>query len=292
MNWIRIAVGITRDPRVIALAEAVGVSVPTATGHVVGVLTSLPEGSDTGDLSGVSDRTLEQWALWSGKRGRFAAAFRAQLCNEQGVVRSWEKHNGSPLRLAKASSERAKAWRDERKANRLRTQNERSSDSVANASRTVLRDETRRDETNSNKELRSDDTEAPVVPPRKRSGKKAAPERAFPYFGADDRARALAAFRKLGDYNAGRIINAVGFAYRPATDPEHIPHEYVSLGVEDYCGLVSRGRSAPFASPEDCAKRLLVLASNCHRHETGGDPVARVDANMLAIHGHAQKAAA
>lgn len=129
-------------------------------------------------------------------------------------------------------------------------------------------------------------------PPRKRSGKKSAPERAFPYFGADDRARALAAFRKLGDYHAGRIINAVGFAYRPATDPEHIPHEYVSLGVEDYCGLVSRGRSAPFASPEDCAKRLLVLASNCHRHETGGDPVARVDANMLAIHGHAQKAAA
>jgi hypothetical protein len=129
-------------------------------------------------------------------------------------------------------------------------------------------------------------------PPRKRSGPKPAAEKAFPYFGQEDRARAIAAFRKLGDFNAGRVINAVGFAYRPATDPEHIPHEYVSLGVEDYCGLITKGRSAPFATPENCAKILLGLARNCHRYETGGDPLARVDSNMLAIHGHKMAGAA
>lgn len=131
-----------------------------------------------------------------------------------------------------------------------------------------------------------------LSPPRKRSGPKRSVEKAFPYFGGDDRARVVAAFRRLGDFNAGRVINAVGFAYRPASDPEHIPHEYVSLGVEDYCGLITKGRSAPFATPENCAKILLGLARNCYRYETGGDPVARADANMLAIHGHKMAGAA
>ncbi len=143
MNWIRIAVGITRDPSIIGLSEAVGVSVPTTTGHVVGVLTSMPEGCPTGDLSGVSDATLEQWGLWRGRRGVFASAFRAHLCDAQGFVRSWEKHNGASLRRAQEASDRAKKWREERKANaqRMRT------DCVANAPRESLRNETRRDVT-------------------------------------------------------------------------------------------------------------------------------------------------
>jgi hypothetical protein len=299
MNWIRIAVGITRDPRVIALSEAVGVSVPTATGHVVGLLTALPEGSVSGDLSGVSDVTLEQWALWRGKRGVFAKAFRSQLCDEHGVVRSWAKYNGSKLGELAADRERKKEAR--RLAKEARLSAGLSGTCPPDTSRTSggippLRDETRRDETN-NKELQVlVDTESSVSPPRKRSGAKSAgkpaSEKAFPYFGGDDRARAIAAFGRLGNFNAGRIINAVGFAYRPASDPEHIPHEFVSLGVEDYCGLITKGRSAPFASPENCAKILLGLARNCYRYETGGDPVARADANMLAIHGHKMAGAA
>ncbi len=142
MNWIRIATGIMRDPTLVALSEALGVNVPCTTGHVVGVLTSLPEGAKTGDLSAVSDRTLEQWAMWKGKRGKFAAAFRTHLCDTQGVVRSWEKHNGAAIRRAGESAERAKTWREERKTNAKRTR----SDRVANAQRTSLRDETRRNE--------------------------------------------------------------------------------------------------------------------------------------------------
>ena len=148
MNWIRIATGIMRDPRVVALSEAVGVSVPTTTGHVVGVLTSLPEGSATGDLSQVSDKALEDWAMWRGKRGVFAAAFRAQLCDTEGVVRAWEKYNGSALRRLEQDRERKKQWREEQRVQRMssgRPQDETRTESGRPAD--VLRYETRRDET-------------------------------------------------------------------------------------------------------------------------------------------------
>lgn len=109
--------------------------------------------------------------------------------------------------------------------------------------------------------------------------------KAWPHFGADDRARVLAAFRKIGVFPAGRVINAVADCYRPATDPGHIAHAYVTLGVEDYCGLITKGKSAPFASPEDCAKKLVALARNCERYESTFDPVGRHDANFMAVHG-------
>jgi hypothetical protein len=149
MNWICIATGIMRDPSIIALSEAVGVSVPTTTGHVVGVLTSLPEGSDTGDLSTVSDKTVEQWAMWGGKRGAFAAAFRAQLCDAQGVVRSWDKYNGRALRKMKADRERKRTARS--KPAVQRTSGGQSTGRPADIRETSerrpgLRDETRRDE--------------------------------------------------------------------------------------------------------------------------------------------------
>jgi hypothetical protein len=124
-----------------------------------------------------------------------------------------------------------------------------------------------------------------------RRAPKGAPK-AFPHFGAEDRARALAAFKRLGEFPAGRVINAIGPCYRPPSDPEHIPHGFVGLGVEDYVGLVTMGRSAPFASPEDCAKKLIALARNCQRFEDACDPVGRHDANTVVIHGVRTRAAA
>jgi hypothetical protein len=109
------------DPAVLGLAEALGVSPPLTTGCLVGVLTHLPDHARTGDLSGVSDLTLERWAQWPGKRGRFAAAFRAYLCDPQGVVRGWEKHNGAAMREAEQARERMREARKVR-----RTQAERS----------------------------------------------------------------------------------------------------------------------------------------------------------------------
>lgn len=145
MNWIRIATGILNDPSIHAVADAAGVSVPTTTGHVVGVLSYLPDHARGGDLSGVSDATLERWAMWTGKRGKFAAAFRAYLCDAQGVVRSWEKHNGAAIRKLDADVQRK---REQTKARRSRAD-------VAPTSARPLRDvgaassvdETRRDVT-------------------------------------------------------------------------------------------------------------------------------------------------
>lgn len=151
MNWICIAVGIMRDPSVIALAEAVGVSVPTTTGHLVGVLTAMPEGAITGDLSAVSDATLEQWAMWRGPKGKFARAFRAQLCTEQGVVRSWEKYNGSAWRKLKADRERKKVERERRRVQR--TSDGPSTGRPLDTSRTSSGSPALQDKTRQNKEL-------------------------------------------------------------------------------------------------------------------------------------------
>lgn len=114
----------------------------------------------------------------------------------------------------------------------------------------------------------------------------------YPWFELGHRGRVLTAFRKIGTFNAGRVFKAVGPCFRAPTDPDHIPHEFVALAVEDYCGLIARGRSAPFASPEDCGKKLITLARNCQQYETAFDPVARHDANFLAIHGQRAPGAA
>lgn len=282
------AVGIMRDPRVIALAEAVGVSVPTATGHVVGVLTALPEGAITGDLSEISDRTLEQWALWAGKRGRFAAAFRAQLCDEQGVVRAWAKHNGSKLEEMAADRERKREARRLAKAAKLSAGP--SGDCPPDTDRTSggnppLRDETRRDETNNTELQASLLPEDSLASPRKRVAPKRTAEPKHPHFVEPYRGQVIEAWQRLGAVNIGRLVNAIGPCFRPAGDPAHVPPAFVVMGVVDYCALVTKGKGAPFASPEDCAKRLLTLGRNCERLDAT-DPVARIDANFLAIHGH------
>lgn len=124
-----------------------------------------------------------------------------------------------------------------------------------------------------------------TIAPRKRSAPKKPEERRWPHFSDVDRQRAISAFRRLGDVNVPALIVALAPCYRPDTDPDHVPHEFVTMAVEDYCGLVTKGRSAPYASPADCAKKLITLARNCQRYEGAFDPVGRHDANYLTIHG-------
>ena len=116
MNWIRIAVGIVDDPSVGALADAIGADEVKAAGHILAVLCQVPLHARDGDLSEVTDRTLEQWGRWRGKRGRFAMAFRRELCDVNGVLRSWEKHNGAAIRESDAARERMSAARAAKRA--------------------------------------------------------------------------------------------------------------------------------------------------------------------------------
>lgn len=128
MNWIRIATKMKGDPRMGALASACKVRIHEAVGLVCCALMEFPDHARDGNLVQVPDVVLEQWALWTGRPGIFAQAFRAQLCDEDGVVRAWEKHNGAAIREADRTRERARAWREER----TRTGRERRTKPVPN----------------------------------------------------------------------------------------------------------------------------------------------------------------
>jgi hypothetical protein len=134
----------------------------------------------------------------------------------------------------------------------------------------------------------------PNSAPRKRSAKPVEDDEAddakkYPHFGQVERGRCIAAFRKVGEYPPGRVVKVLAPYFRPATDPTHIPHDKVAFAVEDYCGVIGRGFSARWVSPEDCAKKLLLMAKNCVQYED--DPFGRLDAQMVAVHGKAQVAA-
>lgn len=156
MNWIRVGITIMDDSDIDTMASACGVRIAEMVGCVVGVLVHLPAEAKDGNITEKSDRLLEKWACWQGKKGRFAAAFRQHLCREDGVVRSWEKYNGAALRESDRTRERAKEWRDKKIANPVP-----NGDRTPYATRTESVDETRRDELLTNKA----DGEAVVTPP-------------------------------------------------------------------------------------------------------------------------------
>lgn len=111
MNWIRVATKMKGDPRLGAIAAGCKVRVAEAVGLVCCVLMELPDHARDGDVADVPDVIIEQWAMWGGKPGRFAAAFRAELCDETGVVRAWEHHNGAAIREAEAARARMREAR-------------------------------------------------------------------------------------------------------------------------------------------------------------------------------------
>jgi hypothetical protein len=121
LPWIKIATAITTDAKVVAIAKRCRVHDAEALGLIVSVLVSLPQLAPNGDVSEVSDATLERVAMWEGKRGVFAAHFRDVWC-DAGVVVSWEKWNGAVMREASKRAPRAKQWRDERNAARMHSE--------------------------------------------------------------------------------------------------------------------------------------------------------------------------
>lgn len=135
MNWIRVATKMKGDPRLGALAMACGVRVHEAVGLACCLLMELPEHARDGDVSEVPDVILEQWALWTGRPGLFAKAFRAQFCDEAGVVRAWEKHNGAALRRADAELERKRAARNVRNVSARKSAEKRADTSPMSARR-------------------------------------------------------------------------------------------------------------------------------------------------------------
>lgn len=268
MNWIRIATGIMQDPSIHAVADATGVSVPTTTGHVVGVLTYLPEHARGGDLSGVSDTTLERWAMWTGKRGRFAAAFRAHLCTAQGLVRSWEKHNGAAIRDSDYDRERKKVKREADKAARRAADVRKVSagqnpDSPPDVHR--RRDGTGRDGmlTATANSLGTGEPPRLLPAPVESKSKPKGPK--YPHF-ADEVCKAgyAAWLDKFGavDYAAFRKAFAPVFNIPEADRPTALPRDAEMAKVIELYAIAIRGtRAAQFAKPANCAAFASQLAT-------------------------------
>ena len=196
MNWIRVSVGITHDPRVYALADDLEVRPAEVVGLLIGVMAALPEHAPTGDLTNVPQTLIERWAGWDGVRGAFAVRFATRFLND-GVWAAWEKYNGSALREAKSNAERAKAARNARKRGSTAygtpngTANETETSPIPSAS--TRRDETRRNEVPPTTTSRSSEKlDEPVSQP------KAKAERKYPHFPHDLRAALYERWREKG----------------------------------------------------------------------------------------------
>jgi hypothetical protein len=115
IDWIRMATGMKHDRRVHEMADACckGDEAKMA-GHLQFMLSEFPEHARDGDIHAVTDTLLERWAVWRGKAGAFAKAVRTTLCDDRGVVRAWEKHNGAAIRKSDRDAARQAAYRARR----------------------------------------------------------------------------------------------------------------------------------------------------------------------------------
>jgi hypothetical protein len=112
MDWIAISVTIGGDPAVHRMAAVLKVRVAEIVGLLALTFAGMGQHAPTGQIAAVPDSLLEQWSTWHGKRGAFAAQFRAELCDDTGLVRAWEKYNGANIRRLGAARERARVWRE------------------------------------------------------------------------------------------------------------------------------------------------------------------------------------
>lgn len=124
MNWVRIACDIEDDPQVRAMARALGVDVTTAVGLMVRVLARMPKHARDGNVAHLDPMTFEDWTDWRGAPGAFAREFVARFVVD-GVVRSWEKHNGAAIREADRRAEVQRRRRASRRTQRESLETER-----------------------------------------------------------------------------------------------------------------------------------------------------------------------
>jgi hypothetical protein len=127
MDWVAIDVHIAGDAVTHRLADQFRLRVAEAAGLLTLAFAGMAQHAQDGSLTDITDSQIESWALWHGKRGAFATFFRAQLTDDTGTVRAWEKYNGAAIREARAARERMQAYR-------ARKRSEREANSTANGS--------------------------------------------------------------------------------------------------------------------------------------------------------------
>ncbi len=95
MTWLRWETGAASSGVAGELAQALGIRIADAFYHYFRSVSAFGEHRRDGMVTEVSDDQLEEWAGWRGRRGRFAAAFRARCTSDgtgkdrEGQVRGW-----------------------------------------------------------------------------------------------------------------------------------------------------------------------------------------------------------
>lgn len=266
--WIRMDAGITDDPRIWALADAIRKDVGATIGYVMCLLRKLPEQARDGDLSHVPDAMLEQWAMWPGKRGVFATAFVSEMC-EGRRVRAWMKHNGAPLKelddkraamSARRAAERAarlagaesptgtptpSPTTPERAANVPPTVTPTVPPTVRNRSALTVRNETKRNETKPRTTSDADASDAGAGPDLDlRSGASADAPPADPPAWLVLHAEWE---KRVGPVDKGRFRKA----FRPVCEPEpRYPVVLLRRAIEWYAARKRNTREWAFVKPE------------------------------------------
>lgn len=92
--WLRVDAHKVDSREVGELADALGIDVVQALGHVVALGGAVAEHTDDGTIGDVADSILERWARWSGKRGAFAPALRHALQSDNGEYDNWHEEMG------------------------------------------------------------------------------------------------------------------------------------------------------------------------------------------------------
>lgn len=96
VTWIRWD---TRPPRAVRkIADELNLSHAEALGLFLSVCCAFAEYRRNGDARWLTDTTLEQWAHWRGRRGRFAAVFRKVALTPFGHIRGWRRLIHGPSR--------------------------------------------------------------------------------------------------------------------------------------------------------------------------------------------------
>lgn len=118
MIWFRTDTGITRHRDFVALRLALRLGRCEVAGHMLCLFEAVAEHHETGNLAGVADTVIEDWAEWRGEAGKFVTALRESgWLTATNELHGWYKRHASMLTArVKKKEERAEARAASRKA--------------------------------------------------------------------------------------------------------------------------------------------------------------------------------
>ncbi len=168
--WIRVHATLIDKPVVDRAVDVLGIDEHAAVGLLVTFWGAVSQHVIGGHVGERTDRQLETWARWKGKRGRFAAFIREQHLDAEGRVNEWDEYAGAlEVRRAKERDRKAKE-RERRHGSKgdavTRTSRGHPADTPRDVTRSVRparANETKRDETRRSTDLGSESS-------KKRSG--------------------------------------------------------------------------------------------------------------------------